>query len=85
MTGEIYCFYCIRKERGQNMKERPREPYRIERIFLGEITAGEMISYIYRSYGGLSASAGENGGMDPADGCGDREKHFTEAETGAGR
>ena len=67
------------------MKERPQEPYRIERIFLGEITAGEMISYIYRSYGGLSASAGENGGMETADGCGDREKHFTEAETGAGR
>ena len=40
------------------MKERPQEPYRIERVFLGEITAGEMISYIYRSYGGLSASAG---------------------------
>ena len=83
MTG--YCFYCIRKERGQNMKERPQEPYRIERIFLGEITAGEMISYIYRSYGGLSASAGENSGTDPADRCGGRENHFTDPETGAGR
>lgn len=85
MDGEIYCFHCIRKERGQNMKERPQEPYRIERIFLGEITAGEMISYIYRSYGGLSASAGENGGTAPADRCGDRENYFTDPETGAGR
>lgn len=67
------------------MKERPQEPYRIERIFLGEITAGEMISYIYRSYGEASASDRGSNGMDPADGCGDREKHFTEAETGAGR
>ena len=67
------------------MKERPQEPYRIERVFLGEITAGEMISYIYRSYGGLSASTGENGGTAPAGRCGEREKHFTEAETGAGR
>ena len=67
------------------MKERPQEPYRIERIFLGEITAGEMISYIYRSYGGESASDRGSGGTDPAGRRGDREKHFTEAETGAGR
>ena len=44
-----------------------------------------MISYIYRSYGGLSASAGENSGTDPADRCGGRENHFTDPETGAGR
>ena len=67
------------------MKERPQEPYRIERIFLGEITAGEMISYIYRSYGGESASDRGSGGTDPAGRRGDREKHFTEAETGEGR
>ena len=67
------------------MMERPQEPYRIERVFLGEITAGEMISYIYRSYGGLSASAGENGGTVPADRCGERENDLAEPETGAGR
>ena len=67
------------------MKERPQEPYRIERIFLGEITAGEMISYIYRSYGGLSASAGENGGTAPADRCGERENDLAEPETGVER
>lgn len=67
------------------MKERPQEPYRIERIFLGEITVGEMISYIYRSYGGESASGRGSGETDPAGRRGDREKHFTEAETGEGR